>query len=384
MTARWLAAGAALFLFGLTPPALAEDFNPVLAAAMVGTRTPAMAMLVMRDGKVSGEAVRGVRRNDRSAPARVDDVWHIGSDGKAMTATLIARLVDRGVLSWNAPLSEMLPDLADSMRPEYRPVTLLQLLSHHAGLPHDISDTRFFETFYTDARPLPRQRRAYVARALREAPVAPPGTTFNYSNTGFIIAAAIAERATGSSYETLMRREVFQPLGMTSVGFGLTHGNEPFGHHDGKPLVESPDGKPVFTPPDGKDGNPLFMAPAGNMYLTIGDWARFCLDQMKGAKGEGHLLKPQSYRLMQTAQPNGESGLGWGVQATMAGRKGPALVHAGSDGTWYALVVLFPQTGSGVLAVANAGEGMGGDKADMAALKAVLPSLSPADASAQK
>lgn len=69
-----------------------------------------------------------------------DDVWLIGSDGKPMTATLIAKLVDRGKLSWTTQLSEMLPMLAKDMRAEYRTVTLLELLSHRAGLPHDVSD----------------------------------------------------------------------------------------------------------------------------------------------------------------------------------------------------------------------------------------------------
>ena len=50
------------------------------------------------------------------------------------------------------------------------------------------------------------------------------------------------------------------------------------------------------------------------------------------------------------------------------------LIHTGSDGNWYALVVLFPQTGLGILVAANAGPDMGGDKAAMAALLELLPS----------
>jgi CubicO group peptidase (beta-lactamase class C family) len=161
------------------------DLDAVLAEAMRPTQVPAMGMLVIRDGAISTVAVRGVRRSDGADPVSAGDIWHIGSDGKAMTATLIASLVDRGVLSWDASLAQMLPDLVDRMRPEYREVTLIQLLSHHAGLPHDVSDTRFIDSFYADRRPLPEQRLAYIARALEEPPVAPPGTTFNYSNTGF-------------------------------------------------------------------------------------------------------------------------------------------------------------------------------------------------------
>jgi hypothetical protein len=69
--------------------------------------------------------------------------------------------------------------------------------------------------------------------------------------------------------------------------------------------------------------------------------------------------------------------LGWGVQDKVAGRQGPVLVHAGSDGAWYALVALFPKTGSGLLVTANAGADMGGDAADKAVFAAVVETLSP-------
>jgi CubicO group peptidase (beta-lactamase class C family) len=139
-----------------------------------------------------------------------------------------------------------------------------QLLSHRGGLEHDSRDGQLFEALYTDRRSLPEQRMAYVERALQEPPAVRPGSRPYYSNSGFIIAAAIAERATGSSYEDLVRRHVFDPLGMKSVQFGVTHGDQPLGHRDGRPVLALPDGRPQFAPPDGQQGNPLFYAPAGN------------------------------------------------------------------------------------------------------------------------
>jgi hypothetical protein len=80
---------------------------------------------------------------------------------------------------------------------------------------------------------------------------------------------------------------------------------------------------------------------------------------------------------MQTAQAGGVMGLGWGVIPSVAGHKGPVLTHAGSDGTWYALVGLFPETGAGVLITANAGEDMGAAAADKAVFLALLDRLAP-------
>ncbi len=349
------------------PVAPLGDLDGVLAKAMQGTKVPAMGVLVMRDDKVAGVAVRGVRRNDATDPVRIGDVWHIGSDGKAMTVTMIARLMDRGVLSWTTPLEILLPDQAATMNPQYRKVTLVQLLSHHTGLPHDLKDLKALEALAKSMETAPpeKQRAAYVSLALRDTPVGPVGA-FNYSNTGLIVAAVAAERATGKPFEQLITEEVFTPLGMTHVGFGATPVGQPQGHSGGKPNAPG-------------DGNPEFFAPAGNMYLPLGEWALFCLDQLRGAAGRGRLLKPETYTLIQSPQPGeGHAAMGWGVQDKIQGHQGPVLVHAGSDTTWFAVAALFPKTQGGVLVVANAGDSMGADKAAIAALRDAVGSVSPA------
>jgi CubicO group peptidase (beta-lactamase class C family) len=196
------------------------DLDAVTADALKDSKVPAVGVLVIADGKVAGEAVRGVRRNDRPDPVTRSDVWHIGSNGKAMTATMVARLVERGVLSWDAPLEKMLPELAAGMQPAYRSVNLVMLMAHHAGLPHDYHDEKAILPFFDDPRSTTLQRLDYFKLALSEAPVNTPGAAFSYSNTGFLLAGACAEQATGLSYEELMRREVFAPLGMASAEIG--------------------------------------------------------------------------------------------------------------------------------------------------------------------
>ncbi|MCI3133184.1 serine hydrolase domain-containing protein [Phenylobacterium aquaticum] len=365
MLSRWIAALASVGLMGLAAGARAEtaqDLQTLLASAMAGGHVPAMGAAVIRDGKIEAMAVRGVRRADQPAAVQLTDSWIIGSTAKPQTAALIARLVDRGVMSWDAPLAKMLPDLAEKMRPEYRAVTLVQLLSHQSGLPENIADLSVVEAYFKDPRPVSAQRLDYIARALAEAPAYAPGTDSGYSNTGFLIAAAVAERATVKTYETLIRQEVFAPLGMTTAGFAATGPGQPMGHDKGKPVGPS---------------NPDMFAPAGNLHMSLGDWAKFNADQLAGAKGRGRLLSAASYRLMQTQQPHAPNGLDWGVQSSIAGRKGPALIHGGSDGYWFAYVVLFPETGNGGLVIDNASAEMGGDAAAKTVLKALLAGLAP-------
>ncbi len=367
---RWL--GATLLLAATTAGA-ADDLNARLAQALQDTATPAIGVLVIRDGKVAEQAVQGVRRNDASTQVTTDDQWMIGSTGKPITVAMIARLVEQGVLRWDAPLSTALPDLAAQMQPAYRSVTLVQLLSHRAGLPENLADAAALDAFFVDTRALPVQREAYVKAALAEAPVHPPGTEFAYSNTGFLIAAVIAERATGRDVETLMQREVFQPLGMTGAGFGPTPGGQPLGHRGGKPVTTAPR--------KADDGVPPIYTAAGNLHMRLQDLALFAIDQLAGSQGKGRLLTPASYALMQTAQPGSGSGLDWGVQPSIAGRRGPVLVHGGSDGNWLAWMVLFPGQNNGVIAIANAAEDMGADQASMSLLGGLFAELAPTAAS---
>ena len=355
-----------LALFAAAPVQAQEaPVADTLATAMEGQAVPALGMLVIRDGVVVDQAVRGIRSMEGATPVTLDDRWNLGSDGKAMTATMVARLVERGLLRWDAPLSEMLPELAADMRPEYRDVTLLELMSHRAGLPENLSDLAYFQTFFTDSRPLPEQRLAYLRRAVAEAPIGPARGEASYSNTGFILAGAIAERAAGKPFAELMQQEVFAPLGMTSATYDQTpEAGEAVGHIDGRPAVET-------------EGNPEMLTPAGGMRMTLADWARFCMDQMAGEHGQGRLLTAETYRLLHTPRGDTAFAMGWGAAPQIAGRAGPVLTHGGSDGTWFAFVVLFPGSGNGVLVVANAAGSMGGDAAVISAARAAIVTLAP-------
>jgi CubicO group peptidase (beta-lactamase class C family) len=356
---------ALLILLALNGPGTAESYNtlqPLLTNAMRGHSIPAMAVLVIRHGAIAAEAVRGVRAGPSSAPVTTSDLWHIGSDTKAMTATLIARLVERDMLSWDAPLARALPQLVPSMQPGYRGITLVDMFSHRAGFK-DLIDSDFYNAFYTDRRPLHAQRLAYLRMALAQPPAYKPGTQTLYSNRGALLAAFIAEQKIGASWETLMRHEIFAALGMGSAGFGPTAAGQNLGHEKGTPVSGT------------KADDPAVLAPAGGVRLTMDDWARFAIDQMKGEHNHGSLLKTRTYRFLHTGQGGTIYGLGWGVRAELDGLNGRFLTHAGSNGYWWARIVLVPDTESGVLIAANVGPDAGADKASDIIEKAIVPAL---------
>lgn len=367
MLKKFLSGVAAFTVAAAAAASPSDDLSAAIASVKSGSKVPAVGAVILRDGTITAQAVQGVRETGSNAAVSLDDMWLIGSTGKVMTVAMIARLVERGLLAWDTPLDTMLPDMAESMRPEYRKVTLAELLSHRAGFPRDLRDEKTMVAFFSDRRPSAEQRLSYVTAALRDQPEAKEGT-FNYSNASFIVASFIAERAAHASYEELMDAEVFKPLGMTHAGFGNTGEGQNRGHQHGKPMRH-------MAKLD--DGAPRMYAPAGFLYMSLSDWARFNLDQLAGATGRGKLLSPASYQLMQTAQPGCPAGLDWGVQQSIAGRQGPVLVHQGSDGNWLAFAVLFPEQGTGTLMVANAGPDMGADRVLMGLAKKLFVALSP-------
>ena len=356
MIAR-LAVLLAICISVFSAPAFADDLDAILSKAVAGKKAPGAGLLIIQDYEIVDEAVYGVRSLSDPTPVSRSDVWNIGSDGKAMTAVMVARLVDRGVFSWESTIGGVLPNMAGDMRPEYRAITLRQLLTHTSGLPDNIRDEETLNSvFYNESSAtLSERRRAYIARALQDAPVRRAGK-FSYSNTGFLIAAFMAETATKETYESLMRDEVFTPLGMTSAGFGRPPTGQPAGHMRGRIAVP-------------RDVNPDFFAPAGNIYLSLDDWARFCIDQLRGANGKGALLKPQTYSVTQSPPPGAPVSMGWFVRGSFAGLRGPVYYHEGSDGAWFAVVALSPGSGSAVLAVTNGGKDMGGRALALAAAK---------------
>src|ERR1700678_56551 len=117
-----------------------------------------------------------------------------------MTATLIGTLIDENKLSSGTTIREVFPKDAPQLHPDFQGVTLLQLLTHRAGLPANGPWGQLSGNTATE------QRRDLLARMLKKAPQNRPGSTFTYSNVGYALAGLMAEEVTGESWEALMRR----------------------------------------------------------------------------------------------------------------------------------------------------------------------------------
>ncbi len=174
-------------------PALSREIAQALEPIREKHKLPALAGVIVTSRGLLAAAV-GKRRVKTEVPVTVDDLWYMGSCTKALTAAMIATLVEEGKLGWSTTVEQVFPDVADRWPSDLRPVTLLQLLSHRSGLPSN----QTWGNFPRD-EPIEAQR-VEVLRVLTLVPLtSKPGTKFEYSNLGYVVAAMMAERATKTS-----------------------------------------------------------------------------------------------------------------------------------------------------------------------------------------
>ena len=304
---------------------------------------PAIAAAVVTDGGIEFIGAVGVRKRGTEVAVTLNDKWHLGSNTKAMTATLIARLVERGQLKWESSLAYVFPELAAQMHPDFQKVTLLHQLSHRAGLPANLNLVAFRGD---DVQSL---RLRAVREQLATKPQSPPGSKYDYSNLGYIIAGAVVERVTSNTWEHAMSNELFAPLQMTSAGFG---GLGTLGKID-QPWPHTADGKPVFVNGSAVD-NPPVMGPAGRVHCTIQDWAKYIQDHLRGDHGEPALSKPQIYQKLHAAPFDGDYALGWCVVERDWGG-GKLLHHVGDNTMNCANVWIVPKKNFAILVCVNQG-----------------------------
>src|SRR5882724_5467320 len=348
-----------------------------------------MAAAVLRGERIIAQGAAGVRKRGTGQRITFDDRFHLGSCTKAMTATLVAMLVEEGKLNWTTTLGELFADTVKPMHPAWEKVTLRQVLAHRAGLRHEPDGLAqvFKELVGRPPRArlgtLPQQRLEIARQALSRPPRIPPDTKFYYSNAGYVLAGAVLEQLTGRAWEELMRERLFQPLGISTGGFGppgtADKTEQAWGH---SPVL----GKPL-DPRSPAAELPLFYGPAGLAHMTVTDWAKFIALHLRGDPANPHchaaLLKLDAFAEMHAITPATTSkgwvirGLtflatgdaapavtycaGWFIsptswaKGTRPGDTGRRLWHAGSNGRWNCGVVIAPEIDFAVLVACNRG-----------------------------
>lgn len=329
-------------------------------------RVPAVGLARIGPGGVEALDCAGERKLGSGIAVTENDLWHIGSCTKSMTALLMARLVESGELEWDIPIAPMFEAAGAEVHPGFSRLTLRHLLNHRSGMPVDPPEEAILANFET-REPLYELRARIAADALYRGPDHRPGEVFCYSNLSYVVAGAIAEGITGLGWEELMRREVFSPLGLASAGFGAPgrearggmsrlFGREPVTQPWGHQVV-SDDGMLGDLPPfDDRlaDSAPM-MGPAGTVHLSLPDFARYVAFHASGGTTVPGYLTAETVTEIHTPLPGEDYALGWFAMDAEASGIGHSLIwHEGSNNAWYAAMLIVPDVKRGWVFVCNA------------------------------
>lgn len=324
-----------------------EDISLLITPIVNQYRIPGMIAAIVSSHTIEAIGVDGVRKLGSQNKMTIHDLFHIGSNTKSMTATLIALLIQKKLLHWNTKVIDIFPDLKEKIDPAFKDLTLEKLLTHRGGV---ISDIDYDQIQLTAKNDLVKARQLAMEQALTSPPAVTPGT-FHYSNMDYVIAGHMAEKVTGQSWESLMEHYLFSPLNMTSAGFGPPSQadslEQPVGHHEnGQPLA-----------PNEYGDNPAMIGPAGTVHLSIFDWIKYIRFHLQGAEGKQQtILKLNMFKKLQApiTNPPPPYAMGWIVDK-MPWANGNVLVHAGSNELWYAKVWIAPKRDIAILIIINQG-----------------------------
>lgn len=296
---------------------------------------PGLQLTVVKDNEIVFAGGFGHRHVAQQLPVTDRTLFAHGSTGKAFTAFLAGQLVDEGLLDWDTPVRDYVPEFRLFDDVASARVSLRDLLCHRSGLPnHDLA-------WYTH----PSLTRAELFARLRHLePVHDLRTTWAYSNYGYVAAGFILGRVAGTSFEEELHKRVFEPLGMrhtytdTRLVETLDDHAQPY-RHEGDTVTEIP------------LRNTNNICPAGGIYSCAADIARWLI--MQGGRGEidgKRLISEDAFREMTRNQiplpvslddadiAIGGYGLGWAV-GTYRGR--PYHWHTGGiDGFTTEFMVL--------------------------------------------
>lgn len=335
------------------PRPAAHDLEQTLHRIRAEHDLPALAAAVVRGDSIQTAAV-GVRRVGAPDLVRIDDRFHIASCTKSMTAMLAAILVEQERLRWTSRLVDVIPELQQRVRPEYRDATLEQLLAHAARMP---AYTQFgpkrLEKLKAFRGTPTEQRLAFLTEVLSDEPPNRASGDAAYSNVGYTAAALMMERATGESWEQLIQTRLFRPLRLQHVGFGWpatpATPDAPRGH-------VRRGGSVTPQPLDDSYMLPVVLWPAGAVNSSIRDLARYAADHLKGLRGEKALLPRSAYEKLHRPPSGDLQGftLGWGVRQDP--RWGAVHYGAGSGGTFFVRIFIVPALNVAVVVASNSGE----------------------------
>jgi CubicO group peptidase (beta-lactamase class C family)/D-alanyl-D-alanine dipeptidase len=318
--------------------AVIERIERLIDYEMKDKGLPAVSIALVDDQNVIWAKGFGFADPEKKIPASEETVYRVGSVSKLFTDIGVMQLVERGAINLDAPIATWLPDFKPK-NPFNVPITLRHLMSHRAGLVREPPVGHYFDSSAPSLADT-------VSSLNRTELVYAPGTRTKYSNAGVAVVGRVLERLAKRPFADALQASVIAPMGLRRSAFAPTPVITPY---LAKAYMWTYFGKrfeaPTFQ---------LGIAPAGNMYSTVTDLARFMsILFARGAGPNGPVLKPETLEAMWLPQfaPAGARqgfGLGFNVGELQGQRR---IGHNGSVYGFATDLQMFPDARLGVALV---------------------------------
>ncbi|MEO5830666.1 MAG: serine hydrolase [Rhodanobacter sp.] len=354
--------GSALALALLLAPLAAHaqtatpTYDKIVDATLARYHLPGIAVGVIENGTIVYTRAAGETVTGSGQPITPETLFKIASNSKAMTTALLGRLVDQGKLRWDDPVTRYLPQFQMHDPWVTANMRVADLLTHSSGLPEGGGDLMLW--------PEPNAfTRADIIHGLR---FIKPGYSFRsqyqYDNLLYVVAGEVAAVAGGASYETLMRREVFAPLGLDRCQVGAWN-------RDAVGNVAEPhrrvDGRNVAMDQDDTQIPAITSAAAGGIRCDLTDMLSWAQNWLVPTHAQLQWLSPVQRDVLQAPHmliPVPAQRRAWDHTHVMAYGYGWRMAdvdgqwtvwHTGTLNGMYSMLALLPDRNSGFVFMIN-------------------------------
>ena len=316
--------------------------DAVITQAIHDGNIPGAVLLVGHNGQVIYRKAYGNRALEpRREPMTLETIFDLASLTKVVaTTTAVMKLVEEGKIRLNDPVAKYLPEFGQNGKED---ITVRQLLTHYSGLGPDLDLKTIWEGKETAYR-----------MAFGEAPEAPPGSRFSYSDVNFIVLGAMVERVSGETLDKYCERRIFAPLKMMHTRFtppaGLRPKIAPTQYDENEHMLRGVVHDPTARRMGGVAGH-------AGLFSTADDLAKFSQALLNG--GGGVLSALSVEKMTRPEQPPSAPvlrGFGWDIDSPFSSNRGDLLPvgsygHTGFTGTsmW-----IDPTTQTYIILLANA------------------------------
>ncbi|MET7688771.1 serine hydrolase domain-containing protein [Streptomyces sp. NPDC005483] len=315
-TSVLVAATTVALTAGFAAPALAagadtHEGTRQAARAAVKDGVPGVT-LTAKDGRSTWSITAGTGNLRTHAPRSVDDRYRVGSITKTFVSTVLLQLEAEGRLSLDDTVEKWLPGLVHGNGHDGGRITVRQLLNHTSGIFDYTADETFGRTYFLkdgflEHRYDTQSPGDLVAIAMAHQPDFAPGTSWNYSNTNYVVAGMVIQKVTGRSYGEEIRHRIIGPLHLTATSVPGTRVTVPRPSSRAYSKLARTATGPTY---DVTELNPSLASSAGEMISDSADLDRFYSALLKGRLLPAKQLKEMKTTVAAPGIPNAGYGLG--------------------------------------------------------------------------